>query len=222
MITISINNRQVGNNFHEVLMDGLPYTLNQQDGPDQTLFVLENGEVEYTQELSGDISKEFVSGVLARSKVKYTTQELRNLFSELENKAIDTSSSESVKTAVQKLNDVKVIIDPVFESVLDTLVLENIITEDRKPSILKGVEQSQYVPVVSVLSKLEFMNRFTDAELEAIYAAAKQNVSVEIWLEKFKLTTDINLRDQRTIDGIQMLEQAGLLTEGRSAEILTC
>lgn len=73
----------------------------------------------------------------------------------------------------------------------------------------------------TTLTKLEYMNRFTDAELAGIYTAAKTVIAVEVWLEKFKLATDINLTDQRTIDGLHALEDAGLLAEGRAAEILT-
>jgi hypothetical protein len=75
-------------------------------------------------------------------------------------------------------------------------------------------------PSVRTLTKLEYMNRFTDAELAAIYMAAKSNVQVEVWLDKFKLAEEINLDDPSTIAGVQALEAAGLLSTGRSAEIL--
>ncbi len=76
-------------------------------------------------------------------------------------------------------------------------------------------------PFDRVLTKLEYMNRFTDAELATIYTIAKSNVSVEIWLEKFKLSTEIHLDDPRTIAGVQALEQFGLIGPGRALEILT-
>lgn len=72
---------------------------------------------------------------------------------------------------------------------------------------------------VRTLTKLEYMDRFTDAELEGIYTAAKTVVQVEIWLEKFKLATEVNLDDPRTIAGLQVMEAAGLLAVGRAAEI---
>jgi hypothetical protein len=75
-------------------------------------------------------------------------------------------------------------------------------------------------PITRVLTKLEYMNRFTDAELALIYTEAKTNVVVEIWLEKFKLASDIYLDDQRTVSGVQMLEQLNLIAAGRVAEIL--
>ena len=75
------------------------------------------------------------------------------------------------------------------------------------------------------LTKLEYMNRFTDVELVGIYTAAKTEVLIEIWLEKFKATTPnadgtaIDLDDPRTISGLQALEAAGLLAAGRAEEI---
>lgn len=70
------------------------------------------------------------------------------------------------------------------------------------------------------ITKLEYMGRFTDDELIAIYTAAKTNVAIEVWLEKFKLASEIDLQDQRTIDGLTALEAAGILVSGRVSEIL--
>ena len=75
-------------------------------------------------------------------------------------------------------------------------------------------------PAQTVLTKLDYMNRFEDGELAGIYTTAKSSVEIEIWLEKFKLATEIDLTDSRTIAGVQALEAAGLIGEGRAAEIL--
>jgi len=72
---------------------------------------------------------------------------------------------------------------------------------------------------IRTLTKLEYMDRFTDAELAGIYTAAKSVVHVEIWLEKFKLATEVNLDDPRTLFGLQAMESAGLLAAGRAFEI---
>ncbi len=71
------------------------------------------------------------------------------------------------------------------------------------------------------LTKLQYMERFTDQELAAIYTAAKTNIQVEIWLEKFKATTEINTADLRISVGLQALETAGLLAAGRAQEIIS-
>lgn len=73
---------------------------------------------------------------------------------------------------------------------------------------------------VRTLTKLQYMNRFTDDELAGIYTAAKSNVAVEIWLEKFKLASEVNLDDASTVAGLQAMEVVGLLAPGRSTEIL--
>jgi hypothetical protein len=73
---------------------------------------------------------------------------------------------------------------------------------------------------VRTLTKLQYMNRFTDGELASIYTAAKSNVAVEIWLEKFKLASEVNLDDASTVAGLQAMEAVGLLASGRAAEIL--
>lgn len=82
------------------------------------------------------------------------------------------------------------------------------------------------VPVLRRLSKLEYMNRFTDTELGTIYSVAKTVVAIEIWLAKFNATaveadgTSIDLDDPRTVGGLQAMEAAGLIADGRAAEIL--
>jgi hypothetical protein len=84
-------------------------------------------------------------------------------------------------------------------------------------------EGEEVVPPQPILpiTKLQYMERFTDEELAAIYTLAKTNVQMEIWLEKFKATTEVNLTDSRTVSGIQSLVTAGILTEERATEILT-
>lgn len=72
-----------------------------------------------------------------------------------------------------------------------------------------------------VITKLQYMNRFTDNELATIYTIAKTNIALEIWLEKFKLASDIDLDDARTIGGLQALEANGILASGRAMEILS-
>lgn len=83
-------------------------------------------------------------------------------------------------------------------------------------------EMSREVAPVArpTLTKLEYMNRFHDDELAAIYTAAKSVVQVEVWLEKFKLAEFVSPDDPRTLAGLQALEAAGLLAAGRAAEII--
>lgn len=80
--------------------------------------------------------------------------------------------------------------------------------------------QPEPVPVTNIITKLAYMNRFQDAELAAIFTAAKTSVEVEIWLEKFKVAEDIDLADPVTIAGVHALEAFGLIGTGRAGEIL--
>lgn len=70
------------------------------------------------------------------------------------------------------------------------------------------------------LTRLEYMNRFTDNELVGIYSTAKVNPLLEVWLEKFKAAQEINSSDPKTVEGLLLLEAVGLLAQGRSMEIL--
>lgn len=74
--------------------------------------------------------------------------------------------------------------------------------------------------VAPPLSRLEMMSRFTDAELAAIYTAAKADIAVEIWLDRFKLSEFIDVSDERTQLGLQLLVERGLLAAERTAELL--
>jgi hypothetical protein len=65
-----------------------------------------------------------------------------------------------------------------------------------------------------------FSDRFTDAEMQAILPACQANAALNAWWEKFKLARDINLDDPATQGGVQALEIAGLIGEGRAAEVL--
>lgn len=75
-------------------------------------------------------------------------------------------------------------------------------------------------PVSRVLTKTQYMNRFTDAELGAIYSTAKVVVSVQVWLERFNAATEINLDSSNVIGGLHTMEAAGLIGAGRANEIL--
>lgn len=81
-----------------------------------------------------------------------------------------------------------------------------------------STEQSQ--PVETRLSKLQYMERFTNQEMVSIFSAAKQNPAVEVWLEKFKLSEFIDLSDQRIVSGLLALESANIIAQGRAMEIV--
>lgn len=77
------------------------------------------------------------------------------------------------------------------------------------------------------LTKQQFIDRFEPEEMAGILAITKTNVAVEAWLFRFNnLTPDsdgtsVDTKDPRTIAGLQSLENAGLLSTGRTQEILS-
>ncbi len=86
-------------------------------------------------------------------------------------------------------------------------------------------EGGEFVPApqepeqITQISRLEFMDRF-DKDLAGVFAAAKANPDVEVWVEKVKAASSIDLTDPRTVSGVQALETAGLIAVGRADEIL--
>lgn len=76
-------------------------------------------------------------------------------------------------------------------------------------------------PIKSILTPLEFLNRFSDEEAISILTLTKTNPQIELWWIKYNKAQDIDLNDQQTIDGVTMLETAGIIAAGRAAEILT-
>ena len=79
------------------------------------------------------------------------------------------------------------------------------------------------LPVVlgeRVISKLRYMELFTETELVNIYTAARTYVSIEVWLAKFNaVKDDIDLDDPLVLIGLKKLEMAGLIGPGRALEI---
>jgi hypothetical protein len=104
---------------------------------------------------------------------------------------------------------------------------QNMIEVDSDPAQYIGMvyENGEFIPgpapaPVVVITRLDFITRFTDAELEAIYTAAKQSVAIEIYLDKIKAADDVTVTDPRTVAGVESLAAAGLIDAGRVSEIL--
>lgn len=94
---------------------------------------------------------------------------------------------------------------------------------DEEVLALIASEQAAQVeasPPQKVITKLQFLNRFTNEELAAVYTAAKTNVLIEVFMDKLKLAQEVNLDDPQTVGGLQSLAAAGLLSEARAQEVL--
>ncbi len=71
-----------------------------------------------------------------------------------------------------------------------------------------------------IISKVAMISRFTSQEYVGVISAAKTDVEVQAWYDLFQAAGRVNLKDQRTIDGINSLAVKNLLTSERAAEIL--
>lgn len=105
--------------------------------------------------------------------------------------------------------------------VINTIVAEEWFVEQNYSGRyrLVGPEPQPYIP--SIITKAAFRFRLTDAEYAGILTAAKTDVEVQAWVETFNMVTQIDLDNQRTIDGVGTLVVKGLLTQARADEILT-
>lgn len=74
------------------------------------------------------------------------------------------------------------------------------------------------------ITKLAFLNRFTDAEAIALdlasIGATQDAAAIRRYVSKVNAANFIDLQDQQTRNGILSLISAGLLTQARATEIL--
>lgn len=70
------------------------------------------------------------------------------------------------------------------------------------------------------ITRLQFLSRFTDAEMQAVIAASDQSPALRAALMKWQTADGIVLTDPATVAGVEALEIAGLLSAGRAAEVL--
>lgn len=71
------------------------------------------------------------------------------------------------------------------------------------------------------ITRLQFLNLFTDAELVQIYTASKTNVDVEIALDKIRASEYIIKTDSTIVSAVSEFETLGLIATGRGAQILS-
>lgn len=71
-----------------------------------------------------------------------------------------------------------------------------------------------------ILTKLEYLRRFTTEERVNIRESAKTNPVLEDYLVMMELADEINTGDADTIAAVNMLEQVGLIGAGRASEVL--
>lgn len=73
----------------------------------------------------------------------------------------------------------------------------------------------------SILRPFDFINRFTESELEGIAAASRNSAALSVYLIKLGAVQYIDLNDPVTTGGINLLVSVNLITSKRGADILT-
>lgn len=77
-----------------------------------------------------------------------------------------------------------------------------------------------YEAVTTVITKREFLDRVFPEEYAAIKEAANTNHLVDYFWQKFLVSEYIDISHSDTVAGLNLMEQAGLLSVGRAKEIL--
>ena len=73
----------------------------------------------------------------------------------------------------------------------------------------------------SILTKYEFLTKFTIEERIGIYTAELSNPLIRMWLDIFRISDNIDLSNADTISGVGILAVNGFITKKRATEILT-
>jgi hypothetical protein len=75
-------------------------------------------------------------------------------------------------------------------------------------------------PTSRLISRLEFLDRFTLEELAAILTARKSSALLDAWITKLEMATEIDLDSPRLTAGLDALVAAQLISASRAAQIL--
>ena len=75
-------------------------------------------------------------------------------------------------------------------------------------------------PPPQILEKIDFLRLFTSEELANILAAAETNPLVAVYQYKLANSTVVSLSDSDVVNGLPLMELAGLLAPGRAIQIL--
>ena len=104
------------------------------------------------------------------------------------------------------------------ESILNSSMTELSIQQQSLSDRIKALETRNTGP--TILTKLQFENRFTFDELVAIETASETNPGIRVLQKKQAKADFIDLTDENTILGVMFLNSVNLLTQERMTEIL--
>lgn len=93
-------------------------------------------------------------------------------------------------------------------------------TDQEVLDLIKLEAEQDIVAENKAIDRIDFFNLFTIEELAGVYTAAKDNVLLQILLDKIKVAAKVELGNPDVIQGLGLLTQMGILTEERAVEIL--
>jgi len=82
------------------------------------------------------------------------------------------------------------------------------------------VPEPEPVPEPTILNNVDFLRLFTQAERINIRAASAVNATIADYQYMLDAAVTVNLQDPDILSGVPLLEQAGLIGQGRAAQIL--
>lgn len=97
--------------------------------------------------------------------------------------------------------------------------LEQADAAGRELALRKNLEDAPLIDT-DVLTREDFLGRFANSEIAAIYRAAAVDDDVFAYVKKMELNPTIRKSNPDTQEGLARLEAGGLLAIGRAAEIL--
>ena len=197
--------------------------------PKTPIVLDENGEAIYSGSLYVTKYKEKVTDMIKQtaSRLIYDTEWRIERARDRDQLGIE---AETVQDVMLEREAIRRVSNELEESMLGHVKYEWDIDQGRSTAdLFEQIESSFTFGVKDALGRLKpnritplaFFSRFTPEEQGAVMAAVQQNPILNALIVSLQLADGVVLTDPRIVAGIQALEQAGLLAEGRADEILS-
>lgn len=105
-------------------------------------------------------------------------------------------------------------------NVTNTIVATLDFVEQNYPGHYREVYDPERPSEPAILTKYEFLKRFTSDERKAINAAARVNADIEDFKMLLDAAQEVDCGNEDTVTGVNALETAGILSAGRAQQIL--
>lgn len=106
-------------------------------------------------------------------------------------------------------------------NVVNTVIADEAFVEAVYPGRYRLGKQPGPPPPTWVITKVAMISRFTPQEYVGIVSATKTDAEVQAWYDLFQAASKVDLKDQRTVAGINALVPKNLITQDRADTILT-